>query len=106
MSATIFCCGSISPYRPRPLDHEAKFTTFTGWAQRQESSPPPPSPDNDSTPTVQSAPFAIQLVRQVNYGPQESVRYFVPASGDRGNSDFVEVTESDLIEGNFEKLNS
>jgi hypothetical protein len=49
-------------------------------------------------------PFAVQLVRQVNYGPLESKRYFIPAKN--GENVFVEVVEDDLIQANFQKLNS
>ena len=52
---------------------------------------------------VSSAPYAIQLVRQINYGPQESIRYFVPASN---GSEFAEATEDDLLKSNFDKLNT
>ena len=99
MSA-IFCCSSISPYRPRLLDHEAKSKAFMRWASLHKSSL---SVDDESALTVNSAPYAVQLVRQVNYGPQESIRYFVPAKND---SDFTETTEDILVESNFEKLNS
>ena len=98
--STIFCCSSISPYRPRLLDHEAKFTAFTRWASIHKSSL---AVDDGSTLIINSASYAVQLVRQINYGPQESIRYFVPASN---GSDFTEATEDDLVESNFEKLNS
>lgn len=49
-------------------------------------------------------PFAVQLVRQVNFGRLESKRYFVPLPDDR--TAFAEVTEDDLISSNFQKLNS
>ncbi|KAI9801895.1 MAG: hypothetical protein M1833_002209 [Piccolia ochrophora] len=99
MSA-LFCCSSISPFRPRLLDHEAKFAAFTRWASDQKSSV---ALDDGPDFIINSAPYAVQLVRQINYGPQESIRYFVPTSS---GSDFSERTEDDLIESNFEKLNS
>jgi hypothetical protein len=49
-------------------------------------------------------PYAVQLVRQINYGPLESKRYFIP-SEDKDEA-FVEVTEKDLLTANFQKLNS
>jgi hypothetical protein len=100
MSATIFCCSSASPYRPRPLDHEAKFTAFTRWALLQKASY---MINDDTSSIVDNAPYAVQLVRQINYGPQESIRYFVPASD---GSNFAETTENDLVKSNFKKLNS
>ncbi|KAI8416622.1 hypothetical protein FOFC_02935, partial [Fusarium oxysporum] len=45
-----------------------------------------------------------QLVRQVNYGPLESKRYFIPTDGTE--SDFVEVIENDLIQAKFQKVNT
>jgi len=96
--STIFCCSSISPYRPRQLDHEAKFGIFMRWAGLQTTSLVP----IDGS-LVSSASYAIRLVRQINYGPQESIRYFAPASD---VSDFAEATEDDLLKSNFEKMNS
>jgi hypothetical protein len=48
--------------------------------------------------------FVVQLVRQVNYGPLESTRYF--AKLDQQGEPFTEVTEKELIDANFKKLNS
>lgn len=48
--------------------------------------------------------FAVQLVRQVNYGPLESKRYFVPNGSNDGG--FIEISEDDLIQANFQKLNA
>jgi hypothetical protein len=49
--------------------------------------------------------YAVQIVRQVNYGPLESKRYFI-AVREKADEPFLEVTERDLIEANYEKLNS
>ncbi|KAL5382851.1 hypothetical protein PMIN02_009818 [Paraphaeosphaeria minitans] len=97
--ATIFCCSFFTPYRPRPLDHDGKFTKFTRWSTSQRTSA---VLDDNPSSLVNTAPYAVQLVRQINFGPQEAVRYFVPTTGD----EFVETTEDSLIEANFEKLNS
>ncbi len=97
MSA-VFCCSSISPYRPQQLDHEAKFRTFTSWAGLQTTSVVPADGS-----LVSTALYAVQLVKQINYGPQESIRYFIPASN---GSDFAEAEENDLLTSNFEKMNS
>jgi hypothetical protein len=61
-----------------------------------------PAVIGDST-LINNAPYAVQLVRQVNHGPQESIRYFIPAIN---GTDFTETTEDSLVESNFEKLNS
>jgi hypothetical protein len=98
--SVLFCCSSISPYRPRLLEHEAKFRAFMSWASLHKSSV---AIGDGSASTVNCASYAVQLVRQVNYGPQESIRYFVPS---KDSSDFTETTEDNLIESNFEKLNS
>lgn len=95
----VFCCSKIEPYRPRRLDHEPKFTAFMTWAGSVTTS----LASNDAHAPVNSAPYAVQIVRQVNFGPKEWIRYFIPASG---GSVFAEATEDDLLEANFEKLNS
>ncbi|KAJ8106751.1 hypothetical protein ONZ43_g6955 [Nemania bipapillata] len=95
--ASLLCCSSISPYRPKKLDHEPKFNGFMSWAKSD-----PAVPANGSS-ILSGAPYAVQLVRQVNYGRQEWIRYFIP---DTAGSVFLEVNESDLIRANFEKLNS
>ncbi|KAF7548431.1 hypothetical protein G7Z17_g7064 [Cylindrodendrum hubeiense] len=83
--SSLFCCADIRPYRP------------------QEASPGSGEGSKvnliDHTP-----PFAVQLVRQANYGPLESKRYFIPVQGKE--SEFVEVVEDDLVQANFQKLNS
>lgn len=100
MSA-LFCCSAIKPYRPSPLDHETKFGTFMRWAEISQNSDGSGLPVDSSL--VNSAPYVVQFVKQVNYGPQESIRYFAPASIGLG---FVEVIEDDLLKWGFEKLNS
>ncbi|KAL7787046.1 hypothetical protein V8C37DRAFT_412285 [Trichoderma ceciliae] len=93
----VLCCSSIKPYRPRRLDHEHKFDQFMQWAK---SASPARS---DGSLLISDAKYAVQLVKQVNYGPQESIRYFTPASN---GVEFLEITESHLLGANFEKLNS
>lgn len=94
----MFCCASILPFRPARLLHEDKFVSFMKWANYPASA----SKDLDPTDLQALQPlYAVQLVRQVNYGALESKRYFIPYG-----SGFKEVTEDDLIQGNFEKLNT
>lgn len=95
--AELFCCQAIKPYRPLRLDHEGKFDRFMQWAKHASSDP------SDSFLLNSNMEYAVQLVKQVNFGPKESTRYFAPAKGDSG---FIEITENDLLEANFEKLNS
>ncbi|OBT82970.1 hypothetical protein VE02_08467 [Pseudogymnoascus sp. 03VT05] len=92
MENNVFCCYNLQPYRPKTLDHEAKFTDFISWAKRA------------SIRTTKHYPYAIQLVRQVNYGRLELTRYFVPQENPA--RDFVEITAGDLVDANFEKVNS
>ncbi|KAI1497552.1 hypothetical protein F5X99DRAFT_396436 [Biscogniauxia marginata] len=100
MSA-LFCCDEIKPFRPQHLSHEPKFRTFMDWA----AYPKEASPSEDTTGLNElKSPFVIQLVRQVNYGPLESKRYFANVKDQ--DEDFVEVSEDDLIQANFQKLNS
>lgn len=97
--SSLFCCDSIKPYRPQTLSHEPKFVQFMEWTKSTTEAAPP----TGSVDLVELAPeFAVQLVRQVNFGPLESKRYFVRTEADK----FIEVSESDLIQANFQKLNS
>jgi hypothetical protein len=82
------------------LLHESKFTTFLRWAEYPRSS------EINTAPSLDSAPYAIQFVRQVNYGPLESKRYFVVNEGGSEGDAFVEVSERWLIDANFQKLNT
>ena len=98
----IFCCSNLQPFRPRRVDHEAKFTIFLNWAKFPTTSTVV-NPTKSENLQDSNWTYAIQLVKQVNYGPLESKRYFVPLADDEK---FEEVTERDLIEANFAKVNS
>ncbi|KAF2109398.1 hypothetical protein BDV96DRAFT_636090 [Lophiotrema nucula] len=96
--SSLFCCSDTRGYKNLKTSHESKFETFMSWAKypcESESSTDIPANLADG------APYAIQLVRQVNYGPLESKRYFVLNDGA-----FVEVPEKWLIDANFQKLNT
>lgn len=96
-----FCCGSVQPYRPQILSHEPKLRAFQSWAAFPRDS----TAAQDAVDLVALKPeFAVQLVRQVNYGPLESKRYFVPNGSNDGG--FSEISENDLIQANFQKLNA
>ncbi|TPX14569.1 uncharacterized protein E0L32_005261 [Thyridium curvatum] len=96
--STLFCCGEIRPYRPQYLQHEAKFTRFMAWA----AYPKDVTSEKAEVNLAELNPsFAVQLVRQVNYGALESKRYFIPH-----DDGFMEISENDLIQANFQKLNS
>lgn len=69
------------------------------WASFPKDSSPGEANMSKITP-----PFAVQLVRQVNFGPLESKRYFIPTDATEDN--FVEITENDLIQANFQKVNT
>jgi hypothetical protein len=104
--SSIFCCSNLQPFRPTRTDHEAKFTSFFGWAKFPTIAVVvTPAAGAEESESLQDSgwPYAIQLVRQVNYGPLESKRYFVPLDN---NVKFKEITERDLIEANFTKVNS
>lgn len=99
--SSIFCCDSIKPYKPRYLDHEPKFEEFMAWATKTTE-------DNNTIKTANLSDvdptYAVQLVRQVNFGFLESKRYFIPSKDE--DEVFSEITEADLIQANFQKLNS
>lgn len=98
---SIFCCGFVQPYRPQILSHEPKLRAFQSWA----ASPGDSIASQDPVDLLALKPeFAVQLVRQVNYGPLESKRYFVPNGSNDGG--FLEISENDLVQANFQKLNA
>ncbi|KAH7372301.1 hypothetical protein BKA66DRAFT_572422 [Pyrenochaeta sp. MPI-SDFR-AT-0127] len=101
--SSIFCCSDIHGYKNRTLSHEQKFGAFMVWARYPK----------ESTVTVSEEPlsssdatFAVQVVRQVNYGPLESKRYFTCNGTSGAENDFMEVEENWLIDANFQKLNT
>ncbi|KFY48721.1 hypothetical protein V495_01088 [Pseudogymnoascus sp. VKM F-4514 (FW-929)] len=105
MSA-LFCCPSgTKPYRPRLLSHEAKFEAFLRWMPAAQEASTDGSTEGRIILSEDSSAYAVQVVRQVNYGALESKRYFVSGDGGIGTN-FYEITEGDLIEANFEKLNA
>ncbi|KAF2750739.1 hypothetical protein M011DRAFT_517056 [Sporormia fimetaria CBS 119925] len=77
------------------LSHESLFRTFKDWADY------PRSTEISSSPPTNDPAHVIQVVKQVNFGPLESKRYFA-VNGD----ECVEVEEKWLIENNFQKLNA
>ncbi|KAL1889704.1 hypothetical protein Sste5346_008688 [Sporothrix stenoceras] len=98
--SSLFCCSSTRPYKATRLSHEEKFSAFMAWARYPQSE----SPTGDDILASYTPSFAIQLVKQVNFGPLESKRYFVPVEGN--DTEFVEITEQALINANFQKLNA
>ncbi|KOC11650.1 hypothetical protein AFLA70_26g004461 [Aspergillus flavus AF70] len=98
---SIFCCSHNTPYRPQGLDQESKFNESLEWARLTVTSEV--SSDCDTLSPVPE--YAVQLVKQVNYGPLKSRRYFIPRR-DLSSVELIEVSEQWLIEKNFEKLNS
>ena len=95
--SSIFCCTNIQPYKSQILAHEPKFREFISWGAY-----PKDSAVGELTSTPTDNVFVIQVVRQVNFGPLESKRYFLRT----GLNEFVEVDEQWLINANFEKLNA
>ncbi|OBT67082.1 hypothetical protein VE03_04487 [Pseudogymnoascus sp. 23342-1-I1] len=104
--AGVFCCPSgPKPYRPQILSHEPKFEAFLRWMPAVQEVATGGTTEGRSILSDDSSAYAVQVVQQVNYGPLESKRYFVSGDGGRGTA-FHEITEGDLIEANFEKLNA
>jgi hypothetical protein len=82
---SIFCCSNLQPFRPTRTDHEAKFTSFFGWAKFPTiAAAVHPAAGAEKSESLRDSnwPYAIQLAKQVNYGPLESKRYFVPLDDD------------------------
>jgi hypothetical protein len=89
----VFCCSNAQGYKNCSLSHEDKFRTFMSWAAYPKESS---TGSTDALRDALTVTLAIQVVRQVNYGPLESKRYFVH-TGDA----FVKVTEQWLVSANF-----
>jgi hypothetical protein len=102
----IYCCSEVAPFRPKRLDHEAKFTAFSDWAWSSKTETADTPSDAIKTAWDLSTSYVIQLVKQVNFGPLESKRYFLVIAFPTSPYSFVEVTEKDLIDANYQKLNS
>lgn len=100
--SSLFCCSSINGYRPQILQHQDKFNTFMRWAGFPRSSSPKSHGEGTDLDALGTT-YVVQLVRQVNYGPLESKRYFAFV---KDSGEFVEVVEGDLVNANFQKLNS
>lgn len=66
--------SNLEPYRPQRLDHQPGFTTFLNWAGRLTTSP---APNDDLSPVIRAS-YEVQIVQHINFGPQESIHYFVP----------------------------
>jgi hypothetical protein len=84
----VFCCRGKTPYKPRRTDHEDLFSAF------QEI-----SSDNCSTPVGLGEDRAVQVVKQQNFGPVLSSRYFKLPN-------FEEISQSEFISSNYKRLNS
>jgi len=100
---SIFCCPAFKHFRPQRLDHEQKFSDFLTWVEM----PPDnaiPFEETGCILTDQSPSYVVQFVQQVNYGPVESRRYFLHTRD--SNDLFIEVTETDVTQANYKKLNS
>jgi hypothetical protein len=95
---SVFCCASIQPYRSQNLSHGAKFIAFI----KQATSPSTPTPPKLENALGDSTPYLIQVVCQIKFGPIEWKKYFARLK-DSKNS--IEVSEDDLINANFRKLN-
>ena len=103
---SLFCCSNIKPYRPQVLAHEAKFRAFIQWAAFPRESAIQHSANESNKLAQLDNPYVIQLVRQVNYGALESKRYYAAVEAENAEQQFIEVTEADLIEANYKKLNA
>jgi hypothetical protein len=101
---SLFCCSNIEPFRPQSLSHEPKFQVFMKWAAFPGASSLEDRVGDEDVFSLNEPLYAVQLVRQVNYGPLESKRYFIVVK--ENDEPFLEVSERELIKANFQKLNS
>jgi hypothetical protein len=86
--SSIFCCSNMQPYKNRTLSHESKFRTFTLWA-----SYPKECNITVDLPSAADVTFAVQVVKQTNFGPLDSKRYFATTDDDT----FIGVPSSGLL---------
>ncbi|KAJ5836953.1 hypothetical protein N7447_002979 [Penicillium robsamsonii] len=93
--SNLFCCTTIQPTNHPNPEHEQTFTDFTKWALTIIG-------NLTGSADPAEASVCIQLVRQINSGPIESIRYFV-GSDKHGN--FEEVAEDGSPDANFVKMN-
>lgn len=89
---------------PGILNHEPKFQAFMEWAAFPGSSSVEDRNGDEDVFSLNEPLYAVQLVLQANYGALESKRYFIVVKGK--DEPFLEVSERELIEANFQKLNS
>ncbi|EXM19077.1 hypothetical protein RAB80_015016 [Fusarium oxysporum f. sp. vasinfectum] len=101
--STLFCCDAIEPYRSQYLSHQSKFDNFMSWGSfPKEFTVDIGDVQHDLSQLNPS--YAVQLVRQVNFGPLESKRYFITKDSSEGQ--YMEVSEQVLIQANFKKANT
>ncbi|KFZ16422.1 hypothetical protein V501_02237 [Pseudogymnoascus sp. VKM F-4519 (FW-2642)] len=87
MEDNVFCGSNLQPYRPKSLDHEPKFTDYISWAKRASLGTSCAAEKSSDTPgATEHYPYAVQL--------------------DNPARDFLEITADDLVDANFEKVNS
>ncbi|KAL2073709.1 hypothetical protein VTL71DRAFT_11035 [Oculimacula yallundae] len=101
----IFCCSSFKPYRPKQLDHESKFSAFMKWSNSSAVATSI-NPSKPVTTLLNSSAYVVQVVRQKNFGALEWKRYFAVVANSGVVADFNEISGQDIIDANFEKLNS
>jgi len=85
------------------LLHESKFTSFMSWAAFPRESN---ANSSDDAAYITCPSYVVQIIKQVNFGPLESKRYFAHNASGSGDEAFVEILEKWLIEANFQKLNT
>ena len=112
MAQPPFCCDNVQPYPcPSRTDHDEKFNPFIKVALDTTATDfiSSTTGSSGSEPSAAQYPYVIRFVKQVNYGPVESKRFFAPgtstnSSGSEGIR-YVELLEEDLITANFTKVN-
>ncbi len=87
--SSIFCCSSISPYRPKLINGVDKVNLFIEWAELQDH-----SKHSVAGLLVSPAHYVIRVVTTVKLGPTERIRYFFPRGDDMN---FEEVSDDELV---------
>ncbi|KAI0789185.1 hypothetical protein C8Q75DRAFT_766887 [Abortiporus biennis] len=73
--STLFCCTAREQYKPRTVVHELTLNSFVGWSKFPKQS------ICESDELNQNVDYVIELLRQIDFGPEESRRYFLVMKG-------------------------
>ncbi|KAL4244108.1 hypothetical protein ABKN59_010734 [Abortiporus biennis] len=86
--STLFCCTAREQYKPRTVVHESTLNSFVKWSKFPKQSICE-SDEATLRELNQNVDYVIELLRQIDFGSEESRRYFLVMKGP--DEPFVEV---------------